>query len=222
MTIYQEELKRMLREAGYGTVYDEDNAMLKIYRRGDFLCEQDKKGKLTYTEDKNIAYDYAPQIQAVKDEAKSVRFICGLYEKGEAMKVESVSNYHKFVEFGNTVLAGTYNKGKGFHFVSWWQNEEGTYLSDGHYTGSYEKAKEEFAVRAGLVNANKIFTEKQAEVIFKSVNYARDECEDITYEQDEEMDGIMERLIYGYPEKNFSVMDTHFGASKTGDIIQNQ
>ena len=41
MTIYQEELKRRLREQGYGAVYDEQTEMLKIYQNSIFLCDQD-------------------------------------------------------------------------------------------------------------------------------------------------------------------------------------
>ena len=119
----------------------------------------------------------------------------------------------KFLEYGDTVLAGAYNKNRGFQFATWWQTEGGAYLAYGHYTDSFTKAKEDFALRAKLVDGNKVFTQDQAELIFKSVNYARDECEHITYEQDQEMDGIMERLVHGYPEKDFSVMNTHFEPS---------
>ena len=61
---------------------------------------------------------------------------------------------------------------------------------------------------------NKVFNQEQAELIYKSVNYARDNCEHVTYDQDKEMDGIMERLAHGYPESNFSVMSTHFEPSE--------
>ena len=37
MTIYHEELKRRLKEQGYGAVYDEESGMLKIYHNGVFL-----------------------------------------------------------------------------------------------------------------------------------------------------------------------------------------
>ena len=46
MTIYQEELKRRIREQGYDTVYDEQAEELKIYQNGVFLCEQGKNGEL--------------------------------------------------------------------------------------------------------------------------------------------------------------------------------
>ena len=220
MTIYQEELKRRMKDQGYGTVYDEETEMLKIYHNGVFLCDQGKNGELGY--DSKIINDpyYCQFTQKIFEEATEIKECGKLYEMGAPMKVESVSNYHKFLEYGDTVLAVAYNKDRGFQFATWWQTEGGTYLAYGHYMDNLTKAKEDFAVRAKLVNANKIFTQDQAELIFKSVNYARDVCEHITYEQDQEMDGIMENLIHGYPEKDFSVMKTHFEPSD--GIIQEQ
>lgn len=210
MMIYQEELKRRLKEQGYGAVYDEESEMLKIYHNGVLLCDQGKNGDLVYNS-KIINESYYSQFtQKIFEEAAEIKECVKLYESGTPMKVASVSNYHKFLEYGDTVLAGAYNKDRGFQFATWWQNESGSYLSYGHYTENFTKAKEDFAIRAKLVNSNKVFTEEQAELIFKSINYARDECEHVTYEQDKEMDGIMERLIHGYPEKDFSVMNTHF------------
>ena len=220
MTIYQEELKRRLKEQGYGAVYDEQAGMLKIYHNGVFLCDQGKNGELVYDSKIINEPSYASFTQKIFEEATEIKECTKLYEKGTPMKVAAVSNYHKFLEYGDTVLAGSYNKERGFQFATWWQNEGGSYLSYGHYTNSFTKAKEDFAVRAKLVNANKVFTQEQAELIFKSVNYARDNCEHVTYDQDKDMDGIMERLVHGYPESNFSVMSTHFEPSE--DIVPKQ
>lgn len=210
MTIYQEELKRRLKEQGFGTVYDEENEMLKIYHKGIFLCDQGKNGELSFDSDAIKEQKYNHLTQEIFENATEVKECVRLYEKGEPMKVDAVSNYHKFLEYGDTVLAGAYNKDRGFQFATWWKNEDGSYLAYGHYLNSFKRAKEDFAMRARLIDSNKIFTEEQAELIFKSVNYARDNSEYVTYDQDKEMDGIMERLIHGYPEKDFSVMNTHF------------
>ena len=214
MTIYQEELKRRLKEQGYGAVYDEQTEMLKIYQNSIFFCDQDKNGDLHFTRDAYALQNFHEISTPIAKGALTVKDCVALYEKGEPMKVEAASNYHKFLEYGDTVLGGAYDKGRGFKFATWNQNPDGTYLVYGHYMDSYEKAKEDFAIRAGLVNKNKIFSQEQAELIFKSVNYARDNCEHVTYDQDKEMDGIMERLAHGYPESNFSVMSTHFEPSE--------
>lgn len=220
MTIYQEELKRKLKENGYGALYDEQMGTLKLFYNSVFLGEQDKNGDLHFSRDAYTLQNFHEVANPIAKQLLAIKKCVELYEKGEPMKVEAVSNYHKFLEFGETILAGAYDKEYGFKFATWNKNQDGTYLVYGHYMNSYEKAKENFAVRAGLINKNKVFTQEQAELIFKSVNYARDNCEHVTYDQDKEMDGIMERLIHGYPEKDFSVMSTHFEPSQ--DITPKQ
>ena len=220
MTIYQEELKRRLKEQGYGAVYDEQAETLKFYHNGIFLGEQSKSGALHYDGDIYKLQNCGYLTKEISTIATEINECVALYKKGEPMKVDVVSNYRKFVEYGDTVLAGVYDKERGFKFATWNQNEDGTYLAYGHYIDSFTRAKEDFAIRAGLINKNKVFTADQAELIFKSVNYARDNCEHITYKQDEDLEGIAERLIYGYPERDFSVMTTHFEPS--GDITPKQ
>ena len=220
MTIYQEELKRRLKEEGYGALYDEQTETLKFYHNSIFLGEQSKSGALHYDEDIYKLQNCGYLTKEISTLAAEINQCVTLYEKGEPMKPDAVSNYRKFLEHGDTVLAGAYDKERGFKFATWNQNADGTYLVYGHYMDSYEKAKEDFAIRAGLVNKNKVFNQEQAELIFKSVNYTRDNCEYVTYEQDKEMDGIMENLIHGYPESNFSVMSTHFEPSE--DVIPKQ
>ena len=99
MTIYQEELKRRLKEQGYGAVYDEQTEMLKIYQNSIFLCDQDKKGDLHFTRDAYTLQNFYDISTPIAKEAISVKDCVALYEKGEPMKVESVSNYHKILEF---------------------------------------------------------------------------------------------------------------------------
>jgi len=144
MTIYQEELKRRLKEQGYGAVYDEESEMLKIYHNGVFLCDQGKNGELVYDSKIINGRQYSQFTQKIFEEASEIKECARLYENGMPMKVESVSNYHKFLEYGDTVLAGAYNKNRGFQFATWWQNDGGSYLAYGHYTDNFTKAKEDF------------------------------------------------------------------------------
>ena len=220
MTIYQDELKRRLKENGYGAVYDEQTETLKFYHNGIFLGEQSKNGALHYDGDIYKLQNCGYLTKEISTLAAEINQCVVLYEKGEPMKPDAVSNYRKFLEHGDTVLAGAYNKESGFKFATWNQNADGTYLVYGHYMDSYEKAKEDFAIRAGLINKNKVFTADQAELIFKSINYTRDNCEHITYQQDEDLEGIAEKLLCGYQGRDFSVATTHFEPSQ--DITPKQ
>ncbi len=61
------------------------------------------------------------------------------------------TEYHLLAEYGGVVLAGKeLERGYGYQFVTW--SREGSGLAHGHYyLNGYKEAKEDFAVRAGLV-----------------------------------------------------------------------
>ena len=106
MTIYQEELKRRLKENGYGAVYDEQTETLKFYHNGIFLGEQSKNGALHYDNDIYKLQNCGYLTKEISTLAAEINQCVALYEKGESMKPDAVSNYRKFLEHGDTVLAG--------------------------------------------------------------------------------------------------------------------
>ena len=86
-----------------------------------------------------------------------------------------------------------------FMFCSWRQSDGGKYLAHGDYSPDYLSSKENFAVRAGLVDNNKLFTQEEAEQLFKCAAFARDNCESLTYDQDHSLMELMEKLQDAYP-----------------------
>lgn len=115
------------------------------------------------------------------------------------MKPKDVQNYRKLSEYGDVVFAGMYSQKHGFMFCSWRQSDGGKYLAHGDYSPDYLSSKENFAVRAGLVDNNKLFTPEEAEQLFKCAAFARDNCESLTYDQDHSLMELMEKLQDAYP-----------------------
>ena len=115
------------------------------------------------------------------------------------MKPKDVQNYRKLSEYGDVVFAGMYSQKHGFMFCSWRQSDGGRYLAHGDYSPDYLSSKENFAVRAGLVDNNKLFTKEEAEELFKCAAFARDNCESLTYEQDRGLMELMEKIQTAYP-----------------------
>ena len=133
------------------------------------------------------------------DDAETVREYVGLYESSPQMKPKDVQNYRKLSEYGDVVFAGMYSQKHGFMFCSWRQSDGGKYVAHGNYSPDYLVSKENFAVRAGLVDDNKLFTKEEAEELFKCAAFARDNCESLTYEQDRGLMELMEKLQTAYP-----------------------
>ncbi len=74
--------------------------------------------------------------------------------------------YKKLAEFHGVVLGGVEQSNGEYHFTTWDYKDNALY--HGHYYGmEYEKAKEDFAVRSGLVNVDCLFNHEQLVEIYR-------------------------------------------------------
>ena len=200
MTKYQEEMQRIANRYGCTTEYNAEKNILCIGFKGIFLTDITEKGFMRYR-DKDLTN---PEARAVfthlVDEAETVREYVGLYESGPQMKPKDVQGYRRFAEYGNVVLAGMYSPKHGFMFCSWRQSDGGDYLAHGDYSPDYLSSKENFAIRAGLIDKSKVFTKDESTELFKCAAFARDNCESLTYDQDRGLMELMEKLQEAYPD----------------------
>lgn len=75
-------------------------------------------------------------------------------EQASVLEADTLdTEYRLLAEYGGVVLAGKeMERGYGYQFVTWSRDQDGRGLSHGHYyLNGYKQAKEDFAVRAGLV-----------------------------------------------------------------------
>ena len=128
-----------------------------------------------------------------------MREYVGLYEHAPQMQAADVSDYRQLAAFGDAVLAATYSEKNGFMFCTWKQNADGDSVFWGDYSPNYEYVKEAFAVRSGLVNKHRLFSEKEPADLYRCVDFAKVNCETLTYEQERQLDKLQEKLTDGYP-----------------------
>ena len=128
-----------------------------------------------------------------------MREYVGLYEHAPQMKAADVSDYRQLAAFGDTVVAATYSEKNGFMFCTWKQNTDGDSVFWGDYSPNYENVKEAFAVRSGLVSKDRLFSEKESADLCRCVDFAKGNCETLTYEQERQLDKLQEKLTDGYP-----------------------
>lgn len=74
--------------------------------------------------------------------------------------------YKKLAEFNNVVLAGTEHSNGSFEFTTW--DYANNSLYHGHYYDNYNKAKEDFAVRSGLIQKQLVFNTEELIEIYRS------------------------------------------------------
>ena len=199
MTIFQKELLRKLPSFHCEGIFNDKSEVLAVSFDGVIFGCQDKVG---YFYGHNIA-DCTDEVneayQLIRNQVELIREYVGLYKVSPQMTVEDVKEYRKMSEYGDTVLAGKYNTDFGFMFCTWKQNSEKTFVTHGDYSPDYEYAKLSFAMRSGLVDKNRVFTNDEASNIYRCIDFTKNNNEQLNYEQERELNALAEKLEYGYP-----------------------
>ena len=193
----QKELAKRLK-ARYDTKMD-SNEWLEVSSDGIPLCRIKYNGQFLSNADQNLSCEYRSKIADIQDEISTVREYVGLYEHAPQMKAADVSDYRQLAAFGDTVLAATYSEKNGFMFCTWKQNTDGNSVFWGDYSPNYEYVKEAFSVRSGLVSKERLFSENESAYLYRCVDFAKANCETLTYEQERQLDKLQEKLTDGYP-----------------------
>lgn len=193
----QKELSKRLRDR-YDTKMD-GNGWLEVSSDGIPLCRIKYNGQYLSNADQNLSEEYLGKIAEVQNELLTVKDYVALYEHAQQMKAAVVSEYRQLASFGDTVLAAKYSESHGFEFVTWKQNADGNAVFWGDYSPSYEYAKESFAVRSGLIPESRLFSEQETANLCRCVDFAKGNCETLTYGQERQLDKLQEKLTDGYP-----------------------
>ena len=193
----QKELAKRLR-GRFETEMDGDG-WLAVSSDGMPLCRVKYNVNCIVNDNPYLSEEYRSKIADIQDEISTVREYVGLYEHAPQMKAADVSDYRQLAAFGDTVLAATYSEKNGFMFCTWKQNADGDSVFWGDYSPNYEYAKEAFAVRSGLVSKHRLFSENESAYLCRCVDFAKVNCETLTYEQERQLDRLQEKLTDGYP-----------------------
>ena len=174
MNISAEEKNRYLREAEVvlareGFLTDRTNAdRLRVLLDGLPLCEVPESGGVTYrmvdisTPERVAAKDMVYEI--VRNTAEYMRQM----ETAPFLKADGLEDGYKVLaDFNGTVLAGVQSK-HGVHFVTWDWAYGHTGVCHGHYfMENYAGAKQDFAIRSGLIQKERLFTPEQMTEIYR-------------------------------------------------------
>ena len=121
------------------------------------------------------AYDLYHQVAVVADE---------VYEYVEAMQGTPIlhasglnEEFHLLADFGGAVLAGREREnGQGYQFVTWTWDYGRRGVSHGHYyEGDFQSAKQDFAVRSGLISKAQFFSPEQLTELYRATDFLLEE-----------------------------------------------
>ena len=198
---YFDEAARALRREGFQVERLQDG-YLNVMLNNQSLCEVYKVGGITYNQ---IA---APELLAAKDKAFGIISTTAEYmrqmESAPQLKADSLEgDYRLLAEFNNTVLAGHPTQ-FGVQFVTWEWVQNRTSLWQGEYfgpdSGSYDAAKQSFAVRSGLIQGSALFTPEQMMEIYHCSTEILAGLYPITDEQQKCLQSIIEQVEASVPD----------------------
>ena len=174
---YFAELARRLRAAGITAGHPEKNRLTVLLNNQPVLSvsagsdvfllpagsNQPEAGELYHkvaqTADEVYAYVEAVQTAPLLHDS-------GLSEK-----------FHLLADFGGAVLAGReLENGWGYQFVTWIWDHDRTGVSHGHYyEEDFQGAKQDFAVRSGLISKAQLFSPEELTQLYRATDYLLDE-----------------------------------------------
>lgn len=110
--------------------------------------------------------------------------------------------FHQLADFGGAVLAGRQREnGFGYQFVTWIWDYGRTGVSHGHYyEGDYNAAKQDFAVRSGLISKAQLFSEEELTELYRATGYQLENDPDIHRDQFGTLQAVMAKIEYAVPD----------------------
>ena len=175
--MYFSELSRRLREKGIETSLA-DTQKLDILLRGRpvlFVSSNSDIFLLPAGSQNEEASELYHQVSVVADE---------VYEYVEAMQDTPIlhasglnEEFHLLADFGGAVLAGREREnGQGYQFVTWTWDYGRRGVSHGHYyEGDFQSAKQDFAVRSGLISKAQFFSPEQLTELYRATDFLLEE-----------------------------------------------
>ncbi|MBD5111649.1 MAG: hypothetical protein HDT42_03835 [Ruminococcaceae bacterium] len=195
VSMFHKEISRVLGQNDFTVSESED--CINVFSDGKVAAKIFDNGMMSAPGDtSNDAYFEIKKI------AETVSEYCSAYEKAAPLKAEDLSGkYRCLSEFNGTVLAAKYNADFGFEFVTWDRTYDGKAVRHGNYYGDYAAAKENFAIRSGLVDSDKLFDNSELERIQKCVKFAMENDGNLHFDEYDELKKLVEKISVSIPEQ---------------------
>ena len=166
------------------------------------LCSVDRDGIVRFRPADITGPDVDKQLRTVIQAAGQVKEYMCVFERAPALKAVGLEDTYKVLaDFGDAVLAGQLGK-KGARFVTWEWDFDRQGVHAGHYfMENYEAAKQDFAVRASLVNEQRLFSDEQLAVIRDACEFALEDDATLSYAEDKQLQSVQEQIELLLPQQ---------------------
>ena len=199
---YFAELARRLRAAGITAGHPEKNRLTVLLNNQPVLSvsagsdvfllpagsNQPEAGELYHkvAQTADEVYAYVEAVQTAP-----LLHASGLSEK-----------FHLLADFGGAVLAGReLENGWGYQFVTWIWDHNRTGVSHGHYyEEDFQGAKQDFAVRSGLISKAQLFSPEELTQLYRAIDYLLDEGPELEDGQLKALQTSRTKIEYTVPD----------------------
>lgn len=194
---YFKELTRILRKNGIETGCAENNR-LSVLKDGESAFRVEPGGFLALAPGdigRTDADDLYHQVAPIAAEVHEYMTVMNNASRLVAASLDE--EYKLLADFNGIVLAGRrMGKDYGCKFVTWQWDYNRTGVTLGHYyIDNYAAAKQDFAIRSGLLQKEKLFTPEQLTAMYRNLDLVQENATDnFTYEEEKEIQNIKEKI----------------------------
>ena len=166
------------------------------------ICSVDGNGTVRFRPADITGPKVDRQLRMVTQTAEQVKEYMRIFERAPALKVAGLEDTYKVLaDFGDAVLAGRSCK-TGAKFVTWLWDFDRQGVHVGHYfMENYEAAKQDFAVRAGLVESQRLFSDEQIAVIRYACEFALEDDATLSYAEEKQLQSVQEQIELLLPQQ---------------------
>ena len=166
------------------------------------LCSVDRDGIVRFRPADITGPEVDRQLRTVTQTAAQVKEYMRIFERAPALKAVGLDDTYKVLaDFGDAVLVGRLGK-KGANFVTWEWDFDRQGVHAGHYfMENYEAAKQDFAVRAGLVESQRLFSDVQLAVIKNACEFALEDDATLSYAEEKQLQSVQEQIERLLPQQ---------------------
>ena len=179
-----------------------DDGLIHIRWNEKPLCSVDRDGIVRFRPADITGPEVDRQLRTVIQTAGHVKEYMRIFERVPALKAVGLEDTYKVLaDFGDAVLAGQLGK-KGAKFVTWEWDFDRQGVHAGHYfIENYEAAKQDFAVRAGLVESQRLFSDEQIAVIKNACEFALEDDATLSYAEEKQLQSVQEQIELLLPQQ---------------------
>ena len=179
-----------------------DDGLIRVKWNGQPLCSVDRDGIVRFRPADITGPEVDRQLRTVIQTAGHVNEYMRIFERAPALKAVGLEDTYKVLaDFGDAVLAGQLGK-KGARFVTWEWDFDRQGVHAGHYfMENYEAAKQDFAVRAGLVESQRLFSDEQLAVIKNACEFALEDNATLSYAEEKQLQSVQEQIELLLPQQ---------------------